>query len=409
MSGQEMLSQKCIEINRLCVTEVIQACIRCNVTKLIYTSTYNVVFGGQEIVNGDENMQTFPISKHTDFYSASKCIAENIILDANNAKLEKGGFLTTCCLRPAAIYGNDEKRHFPRIIKYMDSGLFIFRIGNATVDWIHIDNLTEAYICAAKTLLSTNAQTKSNIGGQTYFVSDGSPISNFEFLRPLCEARGCSYPSLILPTQLMIYLAYVMEKLYIFTKYLNLKIGAYELVLIPFLIRAEVYKVGITHYFSIKKAERDLGYKPLFNSQKGAIMVANYYTQPTLLTNNDFFQFSPFFIYFAIVASMSGLFVSGYDLVSFLPVWLQPFQKFYQMLDTFNITVIPSRYIIMIIFWSANLIHLFEAIYCYYLSIRMGCHNTKWLWVIQTLFLGYGSIMVLNQRQSFLNKISKSN
>ena len=35
----------------------------CGVTRLVYTSTYNVVFGGQEIHNGDESIPYLPMDK----------------------------------------------------------------------------------------------------------------------------------------------------------------------------------------------------------------------------------------------------------------------------------------------------------------------------------------------------------
>jgi hypothetical protein len=35
----------------------------------------------------------------------------------------------------------DEQRHLPRILQLIDCGLFFFRIGSATVDWVHVDNL----------------------------------------------------------------------------------------------------------------------------------------------------------------------------------------------------------------------------------------------------------------------------
>ena len=53
----------------------------------------------------------------------------------------KGLRLSTCSLRPAAIYGVEEQRHLPRILQFIDCGLFFFRIGSATVDWVHVDNL----------------------------------------------------------------------------------------------------------------------------------------------------------------------------------------------------------------------------------------------------------------------------
>jgi len=39
------------------------ACQSEAVSCLIYTSTYNVVFGGQEIVHGDESLPYLPLNK----------------------------------------------------------------------------------------------------------------------------------------------------------------------------------------------------------------------------------------------------------------------------------------------------------------------------------------------------------
>ena len=40
------------------------ACITCGVEAVVYTSTFNVVFGGQEIVEGrEEDLPYFPLDK----------------------------------------------------------------------------------------------------------------------------------------------------------------------------------------------------------------------------------------------------------------------------------------------------------------------------------------------------------
>ena len=145
MSGSAMLSTKCKEVNVDGTNQLINICLENNIPHFIYTSSYNVVFGGNEIINGDESLPYYPTELHTDQYSATKGLAEAIVLLANNKKMKNGQPFMTSSIRPAAIYGTDEKRHFPRIIKHMDNGLFIFRIGQALVDWVHIDNLVSIY------------------------------------------------------------------------------------------------------------------------------------------------------------------------------------------------------------------------------------------------------------------------
>jgi nucleoside-diphosphate-sugar epimerase len=120
MSGSPMLDPKCHDINIQGTKNVIELCQRFNIQGLIYTSTYNVIFGGQEIVNGDETMPYFPLNSHPDQYGPSKAVAEQLTLSANGTKTSNGSTLITCSLRPAAIYGPNELRHFPRIVSIMD-------------------------------------------------------------------------------------------------------------------------------------------------------------------------------------------------------------------------------------------------------------------------------------------------
>jgi len=42
---------------------VFAACVENNITRLVYTSTYNTVFGGQTIENGDESLEFLPLDK----------------------------------------------------------------------------------------------------------------------------------------------------------------------------------------------------------------------------------------------------------------------------------------------------------------------------------------------------------
>lgn len=67
------------------VDDLIQACVRCDVKRLVYTSTYNVVFAGQDIVAGDEGLDYPPDAEHPDLYGPSKAQAERTLLDFDGA------------------------------------------------------------------------------------------------------------------------------------------------------------------------------------------------------------------------------------------------------------------------------------------------------------------------------------
>jgi nucleoside-diphosphate-sugar epimerase len=51
----------------------------------------------------------------------------------------------TCTIRPNGIYGENEKKHLPRIADKIEQGVTIFKfgVGNIYLDWVHVDNLVQ--------------------------------------------------------------------------------------------------------------------------------------------------------------------------------------------------------------------------------------------------------------------------
>ncbi|OCT84511.1 hypothetical protein XELAEV_18022664mg [Xenopus laevis] len=254
MSGKEQLHRQKIEAINVRGTEnIIQACINTNVPRLVYTSTFNVIFGGQTIRDGDESLAYLPQDAFVDNYSRTKTVAEMFVLKMNNQELKNNsGFLRTCSLRAAGIYGPGEQRHLPRIINALEKGMFLFVYGdNPLVQFVHVDNLISAHILAAEALTS---EKKYIAAGQPYFISDGPPVNNFEFFRPLVEGLGYKFPSLRFPLSLVYFFAFLTEWIHFFIS----PVCDFQ----PILTRAEVFKTGVTHYFKIEKATRELGFEP---------------------------------------------------------------------------------------------------------------------------------------------------
>lgn len=255
MSGREQLNRHLIEaVNVQGTQNVLKACVEHGVSRLVYTSTFNVVFGGQEIVNGDESLPYLPLHLHPDHYSRTKSMAEMAVLKANGTALHDGsGVLRSCALRPAGIYGPVEQRHLPRIVGYIEKGIFRFVYGDASslVEFVHVDNLVSAHVLAAEAL---TAEQQHRSAGQPYFISDGRPVNNFEFFRPLVEGLGYPFPKVRLPVSLIYFFAFLTEMIHhLIGPFYNFQ---------PLLTRTEVYKTGVTHYFSMAKAKTELGYEP---------------------------------------------------------------------------------------------------------------------------------------------------
>ena len=94
MSGSPMLSAHCHAVNTLGTRNVVAACLQRGREaggarlSLLYLSTYNVVFGGQEILGGDEAAPYFQ-GTHSDQYAPSKTLAEKAVLEV----LLRGGMV----------------------------------------------------------------------------------------------------------------------------------------------------------------------------------------------------------------------------------------------------------------------------------------------------------------------------
>lgn len=255
MSGKEQLDQRMIEeVNVQGTQNILRACVEHRVPRLVYTSTFNVVFVGQVIEDGDESLPYLPLHLYPDHYSRTKCLAEMAVLKANGTALKDGsGVFRSCALRPAGIYGPGEQRHLPRIVNYVEKGIFSFVYGepSSLVEFVHVDNLVLAHELAAKAL---TAEGRCSAAGQPYFISDGRPVNNFEFFRPLVEGLGYRFPKLRLPISLVYLFAVLAEA----THRLIGRVYNFQ----PLLTRAEVYKTGVTHYFSMAKAKAELDYEP---------------------------------------------------------------------------------------------------------------------------------------------------
>lgn len=148
------------------------------------------------------------------------------------------GVLRACALHPAGIYGPGEQRHLPRIVGYIEKGIFRFVYGDprSLVEFVHVDNLVSAHELAAEALMSEHQHRSA---GQAYFISDGRPVNNFEFFRPLVEGLGYSFPKLRLPLSLIYFVAFLTEMIH----HLIGPIYNFQ----PLLTRTEVYKTVVPH------------------------------------------------------------------------------------------------------------------------------------------------------------------
>jgi len=267
MSGKEMVAGDLIyDINVHGSQNIMQACIaQGHPIALIYTSTVNVCFGGQTIVNASED--ACYAKHHHDAYSASKTKAESYLLQTSL----QYDYIHCCALRPYGIYGEGEQRHFPRMINYFKLG-FYCRFGHESdlSDWVHVDNLVHAMLLADCKLHSNN--DRGDIDGNAYFIGDNVPTNTILMCEPLATMVGTKpLVDIWIPFWIMMYAASLSEWTYRVIHCLS------GIRFTPLLSVAEVEKVAVTHYWQHDRVERELQYTPIISRQNGLDRMYSYF------------------------------------------------------------------------------------------------------------------------------------
>jgi 3beta-hydroxy-delta5-steroid dehydrogenase/steroid delta-isomerase len=234
-------------VNAAGTRNLLAACRAAGVSRLVYTSSNNVVFD-REIEGGDEGL---PYARRfVDLYSETKALAEQAVLAANGV-----AGLLTCALRPGGIYGPGEPFVLARMVDALSRGLFAVKVGagRALSDNVYIDDLVEVHLRAAERLLPG-----SPVAGRAYFISDGRPTNTFEFFAPLFAALGRRPPRAWVPARPVHAAAYLAE-------WTHRVLGTPA----PLLSRIEVRKIAWSHWFRIEAAARDLGWTPRVPLEEG--------------------------------------------------------------------------------------------------------------------------------------------
>ena len=135
------------EVNVAGNANVLDACRRRGVRRLVYTSSMDVVVDGRKpIVDGDESLP-YPARMPRDDYSRTKIVAEKMILGSS------GPELATCALRPVGMYGPRDKYHLGTIIGMARKGVSL-RLGDGSARFSHVysENVAHAHVLAARHL-----------------------------------------------------------------------------------------------------------------------------------------------------------------------------------------------------------------------------------------------------------------
>ena len=226
---------------------VIEACLRNRVARLVYTSTPSIAFGGHDVRNANEE-EPLP-RKQLSPYTATKAEAERLVMEAN------GSGLATVALRPHLIWGPGDTQLFPRIAERRRANrLMLVGSGENLIDCTFVDNAARAHLDAARRL-----KPGSPAAGRAYFISQGDPRPVRYMINALLDAAGLPPVKRSIPLPVACAVAWLLE------------IG-YEMFRVagePPVTRLSVLEMGRDHYFDISAARRDLGYHPAVSIEEG--------------------------------------------------------------------------------------------------------------------------------------------
>ena len=216
--------------------------------RFVYTASNSVVMGGKRISGGDE---TLPYTERfNDLYTETKVVAERFVLSQNGVR----GMLT-CSIRPSGIWGRGDQTMFRKLFESVLAGHVKVLVGSkhAKLDNSYVHNLIHGFILAGEHLVPGGTAP-----GQAYFINDGEPINMFEFSRPVVEACGQRWPKFRVSGAFVRWVMTIWQ-------WLHFRVGLPK----PLFEPLAVERLYLDNYFSIAKAERDLGYRPLFTTDAG--------------------------------------------------------------------------------------------------------------------------------------------
>uniref|UniRef100_A0A674HW68 3-beta hydroxysteroid dehydrogenase/isomerase domain-containing protein n=1 Tax=Taeniopygia guttata TaxID=59729 RepID=A0A674HW68_TAEGU len=259
------------KVNVLGTKNVIRACRAAGVPVLIYTSSMEVVgpnTRGDPFVRGDEETP-YP-TRHSEPYPLSKAQAERLVLEANGKPVAGGARLVTLALRPTGIFG---ERHPLLELFYRRGRGLGGRVPrtlphNAEHARVYAGNVAWMHLLAARAARARPA----SVGGEFFFCYDASPWAPYEeFNLLLLGPAGISGGPRV-PPKLSALLAW-------FNGVLRAVLGRFGVFFAP-LLNPYTWAVASTP-FSVRtaKAERELGYRPLFSWEEARERTAGWLRQ----------------------------------------------------------------------------------------------------------------------------------
>ena len=231
---------------------IVDACVKKNVKRLVYTSSPSVLSPFEDLSGVDES---YPYPDYmVSAYQKTKMLAEKHVLASN----EKNG-LITCSLRPHAIWGPRDTQLFAAILVRIKQGKMVI-VGEGTnkISVSYVENAAYAHIQASES---------ENVGGKVYFVNEPEPVDMWPWINSLCQQLDIAPITKTISYKLAFNLGFLSEKLYGWLPFLGE----------PKFTRGIAATCGRDHYFDISAAVKDFGLSSPVSMEEATRRFVDYY------------------------------------------------------------------------------------------------------------------------------------
>ncbi len=233
---------------------VIKACRKQGVGRIVFTSSSSVVFDGSDL-EGINESHPYP-ANHGSHYASTKAMAERLIIEANSEKLK------TISLRPHLVWGPYDSHLIPGVLKRAGSGK-LRRIGDQEyfIDTTYIDNMVDALMLAAYGL-----ESNPEAAGKILFITNGEPARVWDFINSIIQIAGYPPVHKKIPERLATLAAGTSEWFH----------HLFKIKSEPFMTRHAIREMCTNHWFDITNAKEILGYNPRVSYADGFKYLKDY-------------------------------------------------------------------------------------------------------------------------------------
>ena len=201
--------------------------------------------------------ETSPLGQNVyrwSYYTKSKVAAEELVRKAHQ---EQG--LEIVIIRPSWLFGERDRVTIGRVVKAIRSGsMKIIGDGTNRLNAIYAGNVAQGALLAA---------AKEQANGQAYNMSNNGVITQQELFDTYAKYLNCEPISKHVPFGVVCRAALVMEALW---KLFHSKKP-------PLITRYAAWLMGRKVYFSIEKAQKELGWEPEVGYEEGVRRAVKWY------------------------------------------------------------------------------------------------------------------------------------